>query len=170
MRSSLPACLSALSLAHSPLLSPAPRPGPPFPRRLLLLNLFLGEQKARAPDPRAALPKAQVRTQAPPGGGGFPPAAAAARRHRGVRGQLGGHRDRATLGRARRTEPSSRGMSPPARDSFAVDAGRGHVGDGGAAEGVRSRPRSGSRRRRAPVQRPPRPGLPENRPGPAARL
>lgn len=82
------------------------------------------------------------------------------RRPRGVTagsgGQLGGPRDRATLGRARRAEPSSRGMSPPARDSFAVDAGRGHVGDGGAAEGVRSRTRSGSRRRRAPALRAPR--------------
>ena len=34
----------------------------PCPLRRLLLNLFLTEPKARSPDPRAALPKAQVRT------------------------------------------------------------------------------------------------------------
>lgn len=58
------ACLSFLFLARPPFLSPAPRPGPPFPLWPLLLNLFLEERKARAAEPHAALPTAHGRMKA----------------------------------------------------------------------------------------------------------
>lgn len=83
------ACLSFLFLARSPFCPQLPGPGPLSHSRLLLLNLFLEQRKARAPDPHAALPKAQVRMKARAGSGGSPPAAAAARRPSGGPGEAG---------------------------------------------------------------------------------
>ena len=86
------ACLSFLFLACLPFAVPCSPARAPFPIAPAALELVSGGAKARAPDPQAALPKAQVRPRAHPGSGGSPPAAAASRRQSWGPGEAGARR------------------------------------------------------------------------------
>lgn len=144
---SLPACSRTLPsrpvFRSRPPCRPCSRPGSPFPWRRLLLNLLRAERRARAPDPQAAVAKAQVRMEARLGTGGSLPAETAAWLQNGGLGRGGGpDRRPGDPGGGEVHGAEHPRASAAARESFTHDAG--DLEDRGASRktGVPARPRS----------------------------